>query len=195
MAPALTSQMQLKSWWTGFWERSANFHSLWWATTPLVLPSSIVWIRNPLPFTGLTQPIKAKISLTAAWIMPSLICLSCNKYKIILSLAATPLPSGNFRRRKVNFPTLLMQSFGSVVLNAWINAQVLSSILILAIFSCCREKCFFFSAFLSLLIACSALTATSCSGWLCWLNHTLMWERVHQDIHYRSWYTFGGTKG
>ena len=95
--------------------------------------------------------IKARISLTAAWRMPSLICLSHNKYGIILSLAATPFPSGHSWRWKVSCSTLLMQSFGSVVLNAWINAQVLSSILILAILSCWRDKCFFFSPFLSLL--------------------------------------------
>ena len=49
---------------------------------------------------GSCSQSKANIFLTAVWKMPSLICLSSKKYGIILSLAATPFPSGNFWRWK-----------------------------------------------------------------------------------------------
>ena len=50
--------------------------------------------------------MKAKISLTAAGRMPSFICLSHNKYRITLLLAAAPFPSGKFWRWKVSSSTL-----------------------------------------------------------------------------------------
>lgn len=141
MAPGVTPQIQSKSWGTGFWASSTNFHHIWRATIVLVLPSSIVRIGFLFLLLDSCSLIKANISLAVAWRMPALICLS-HKNMQCLFLAATPFPSGNFWRWKVISSILLMQSFGSVILNAWTNARVLSSILTLAILPCWRDKCF-----------------------------------------------------